>query len=159
MFCLKKHDNHKKGCSEGLSGGAFTAGIMLGAAATAAVFLIKKMKEKQCSLGKAISDCCTCFDDGLSTCDSPDNYEQARNNCGCHAEESDVSDLESCGCLMGYPHDDCGGFADSKGDRPNDLSNPEIEDKGSSPSEVKNTEGKSNPQPENKISEVKKKQH
>ena len=129
MFCLKKHDNQKKNCADGSSKGAFALGMLIGAAATAAVILVKKMKEKQCSSGKAISECCPCFDDDLSTCDCPDNHEQARNGCDCHTEENDLSLLDSCGCLMGYPHDDQGGFADSKGDRPNDLSSPEAESK------------------------------
>ena len=150
----------------------FTFGAVLGATATAAAFLFGEAKKKKCSLKNVLKGCCD-FEigtDGPSPCDcEPEqcddehyDHERARNSFDCHAEECDTAILHSSGCL-GYPHDDCGGFADSNGDRPNDTSNPEIDrQKGAdagkaSPYLAKNSCEKSNPQPENKVNEVKKK--
>ena len=138
------------------------AGFIIGAAATALFFITKdgkkslKANEKSRRSSRG-GDAC----DDFCTCDEPhSDYERARNGCDCHGadEEGDAAILHSHGCL-GYPHDDYYGFADSNGDRPSDLSNPEIElsDASYSPAAVKNGHGKSNPQPENKITEVKKK--
>ena len=140
-------------------------GFILGAVAASVFFISKAAKKENCSK-KPITDLQyddSCYEDS----DGHDDYERARNGCNSHSadEEGDTDILHSCGCLPGYSHDDYRGFADSKGDRPNDLSNPELENAASgshgnapsSPMEVKNAKGKSNPQPENKITEAKRK--
>ena len=163
MFCTK--DNHKN-CTTGGKCGAFAVGLLIGAAASATFCIVKKIKKKRC-ISKLKKNFCNCTDSGLENfCDCDENasdYERARNGCGnlSEAEEFDTDILHSHGCL-GYPHDSCGGFADSNGDRPNDLSNPEIDNQkgvpegNTSPYQAKNEHGKSNPQPENKVNEVKK---
>ena len=162
MFCIKKPCNQGKKCRSSSDAFIFTLGTVFGAAATASAFLLGKAKLKKCSLKKALKSCCD-FGSDEDFCNCEDehcDHERARSGFDCHAEECDTDILHSHGCL-GYAHDDCGGFADSKGDRPNDTSSPELDkqkgipDEKSSPYWVKNSRGKSNPQPENKINEVK----
>lgn len=141
---------------------------LAGSALTASIFLIKKMKCRCGSLKQALCNCRDYSDsdnsyENFCECDGdPCDHERARNGFNCHAEECDTDILHSHGCL-GYPHDNYEGFADSNGDRPNDLSSPEINNQkgipegNSSPYWAKNAEGKSNPQPENNINKVKKK--
>ena len=167
MFSIKNPCNKGKNCRSTSDALIFTFGMVLGGVATAAAFLMGDVKKKKCSLKTALKNCCD-FDSnniGDDLCDCEDghcDYERARSGFDCHAEECDADILHSHGCL-GYPHDDCGGFADSKGDRPNDTSNPEINrqqslpDEKSSPYSAKNAFGKNNPQPENRVNEVKKK--
>ena len=162
MFSIKKPCSQSKKCSSSSSTLVFTLGAILGGAATAAAFLLGKAKLKKCSLKKVLKNCCDFGgeEDFYSCEDEHCDHERARSGFDCHAEECDTDILHSHGCL-GYPHDDCGGFADSKGDRPNDTSNPEIDkqkgvpDEKASPYSTKNSRGKSNPQPENKVNEVK----
>ncbi len=156
---MKMFDNKKHNTASDLA-----MGFIAGAAAASVFFIVKAMKKgKKCST-KAVN-CDPCHSDNtyenFCDCDGEHgDYERARNGCG--AEEQDVDILHSHGCL-GYPHDNYYGFADSNGDRPNDLSNPEIEgSKGipegnvsAPPTAVKNARGKNNPQPENKVNEVK----
>ncbi len=172
MFCSKKcakmFDNKM---NSGIScGGALILGMILGAAATVTVCSMKKMKEKGKSLSSAVSEKCACdgtdntYENFCECNGDPDDHERARNGFDCHsdAEECDTDILHSHGCL-GYSHDHYCGFANSNGDRPNDLSNPEIDNQkgipegNTSPYWEKNAQGKSNPQPENKVTEVKKK--
>ena len=164
MFCAKnlcKNVSHKK---EVCDGAILLTGMMAGAVITTSFFLMKKIKDKKCSLKKAIKNCCAPLEE-YNACECNEehcDHERARNACGCPSEECDTEILHSHGCL-GYPHDEYGGFADSKGDRPSDLSNPEIANQNvasasnDSPYLAKNAPGKSNPQPENKVNEVKKK--
>ncbi len=169
MFCTK---NDKKiiNCTKKKSSkcGAFMLGAAFGAAMTAAICISKKAKKKCKCIKEAIkSSVCDCTDnsyENFCTCDEKDDHERARNGFDCHsdAEECDTHLLHSHGCL-GYPHDNFGGFANSNGDRPSDLSNPEIDNQmgipegNTSPYWAKNAGDKSNPQPENKVNEVKKK--
>ena len=160
MQFINKNDDFMKCRCKRASLPILLAGMLAGSALTAAAFAFKKLKCKGESLKKLMADKCRCFDgDEGDFCEcEPCDHERARNECACHAEESDTDLLHSHGCL-GNPHDDCGGFADSKGDRPSDLSNPEIQSKGEwSPYEVKNYAPKEDPKPENKVNEVKKKQ-
>ena len=159
-----------KNCNCGCDsrGSALILGMLSGAAVTVAIFVIKEMKKKKSSLKKVLKSCCN-FDgtdntyENFCECGEDCNdHERARNGFDCHGEECDTDILHSHGCL-GYPHDNNGGFANSNGDRPNDLSSPEIENQkgipegNPSPYWEKNAQGKSDPQPENNINEVKKK--
>ena len=166
MFCNKKTDRLMDGCTS--KSCAVLIGMLAGAAVTTSFFVIKKMLCKKASLKDALVGCC-CGDDSNNTyenfCEcngSPDDHERARNGFDCHADECDTDILHSHGCL-GYQHDHYEGFANSNGDRPNDLSNPEIDNQkgipegNTSPYWEKNARDKSNPQPENKVNEVKKK--
>lgn len=159
MQFINKNDDFMKCHCKCTKLSTLLIGMLAGSALTAVAFGFNKLKCKGKSLKKLMEDKCHCFeDDGDSICEcEPCDHERARNNCTCHAEESDTDILHSHGCL-GNPHDDFEGFADSKGDRPSDLSSPELEDKGEcSPYEVKNSTPKQDPKPENKINEVKKK--
>jgi len=168
MFCLKEAGKMMKNYKNDSKCGALILGMVSGAAITATVFIIKEMKKKKCSLKKALKNCCG-FDETNNTYENfcecngdPNDHERARNGFDCHAEECDTDILHSHGCL-GYEHDHYGGFANSNGDRPNDTSSPEIDNQkgipegNTSPYWEKNAQGKSNPQPENKVNEVKKK--
>lgn len=168
MFCAKKSCNLMGNQQSISTCSAVLFGMISGAAVATTVFIIKKMKEKKMSLKNALKDCCGCDEtdntyENFCECNGdPNDHERARNGFDCHAEEYDTDILHSHGCL-GYQHDQYGGFANSNGDRPNDLSNPEIENQkgipegNTSPYWAKNAQGKSNPQPENKVNEVKKK--
>lgn len=148
--------------------GPLILGMVSGAAAATALYLIKCVMKKKSAIKQALKERC-----GYDGCDNtyenfcecngdPDDHERARNGFDCHAEECDTDILHSHGCL-GYQHDHYEGFANSNGDRPNDPSNPEIDNQkgipegNTSPYWEKNARGKNNPQPENKITEVKKK--
>lgn len=168
MFCMKEAGKMMKNYKNDSKCGALILGMISGAAITATVFIIKEMKKKKCSLKKALKNCCG-FDETNNTYENfcecngdPNDHERARNGFDCHAEECDTDILHSHGCL-GYEHDHYGGFANSNGDRPNDTSSPEIDNQkgipegNTSPYWEKNAQGKSNPQPENKVNEVKKK--
>ena len=173
MFCTK---NCKKtmanSMKRGSKCGAFMLGAAIGAAMTAAICISKKAKKKCKCIKDAIKNCgcdntdntyenfCECNGDP----DGHSDLERARNGFDCHGGETNECDtdiLHSHGCL-GYPHDNYGGFANSNGDRPNDTSNPEIDNQkgipegNTSPYWEKNAQGKSKPQPENKVNEVKK---
>ena len=162
MFCSKKSSNYF------MSLGSLILGMISGAALTTAFFTIKE--KKKCALSHAVKNTCECdrtdntYENFCECNGDPDDHERARNGFDCHSatEECDTDILHSHGCL-GYPHDQYGGFANSNGDRPNDLSNPEIDNQkgipegNTSPYWEKNAQGKSNPQPENKVNEVKKK--
>lgn len=170
MFCTKKHEK-MMGMKKTSAGGAMLLGAMLGVAATAIFCNMKKIKKKCGCISDAVQKCgCDGTDntyENFCECNvDPDGHsdlERARNGFDCHgeAEECDTDILHSHGCL-GYPHDNYGGFANSNGDRPNDTSNPEIDNQkgipegNTSPYWEKNAQGKSNPQPENKVTEVKK---
>ena len=168
MLNAKKMGKYMGSCNCSQKCGTLILGMISGAAVTAAVFIMKEAKKKKCSLKKALKSCCD-FDGTDNTYENfcecngdPNDHERARNGFDCHAEECDTDILHSHGCL-GYPHDQYGGFANSNGDRPNDLSSPEIDNQkgipegNTSPYWEKNAQGKSNPQPENKVTEVKKK--
>ena len=164
MLCMKKNVKPMKS----QKGGAFIVGLLIGSAATATFCIVKKIKKKKKERSGASKIRCDCTDnsyENFCNCDEgADDYERARNGCGnlSGTEKCDTDILHTHGCL-GYPHDEYEGFADSNGDRPNDLSNPEIDNQkgipegNPSPYWAKNKRGKSNPQPENKVNEVKKK--
>ena len=166
MFSLKKQGKFSGREKKSHTGGALLLGMALGAAASAALIKLKDSKIKKCGLAKAVEGFCNDKSDSLCDCDCDcdcSDHERARNGFDCHeghTEEGDIDILHSHGCL-GYPHDDSFGFADSKGDRPNDLSVPQFAADQSevrdSVLEVKNSKNKSNPQPENRVNEVKKK--
>ena len=161
MLFINKNDDFMKCRCKRAGLPILLAGMLAGSALTAAAFAFKKLKCKGELLKKLVEDKCRCFDgdkDEGELCEcEPCDHERARNDCICHAEETDTSILHSHGCL-GNSHDDYGGFADSKGDRPSDLSSPEIESKGEkSPYEVKNNAKKEDPKPENKVTDIKKK--
>ena len=166
MFCMRKNIKPAEKPKSG-KGSAFAIGMLMGAAATATFCIVKKIKKKKAH-SKQKKGICLCDENDYENfdedCGCLDDYERARNGCGnlSGTEECDTDILHSSGCL-GYPHDEYGGFADSKGDRPNDLSCPEAVNRGTkyaeqeSPYQAKNKGGKSNPQPENRVNEVKKK--
>lgn len=172
MFCSKKCDKMLNSMRHDSTYhyGSLVVGMILGAAVTGAVCTLKKMKNKGKCLSSAISQKCTCdgtdntYENFCECNGDPDDHERARNGFDCHsdAEECDTDILHSHGCL-GYPHDNYCGFANSNGDRPSDPSSPEIDNQkgipegNTSPYWEKNAQGKSNPQPENKVNEVKRK--
>lgn len=161
MFCPKSYEKAARKCNCGSKCGAVIVGMLSGAVLTAIAFVAKDMKKKKCSVKKAAKERCgsneSFGDENQCDCDgSHDDAERARNDCYRHDEECNTSLLHSSGCL-GYPHDDYEGFACSKGDRPNDLSNPELDNQkanpksNSSPYMAKNIPGKGDPQPKNRI--------
>ena len=107
---------------------------MVGAATAVCAMIAKERKTKKS--GGAVSCDCSELDVECDECDDQYcDFERARNDLkGCE-DESERDHLDSCGCL-GYPHDQYGGFADSKGDRPNDLCCPVLDE--SDPQAAKN---------------------
>ena len=162
--------------------GFMLLGVMVGGAGATVLCCKNKLMKKKKNLISSICDC-GCMEnlmpkkhkgcetdntyENFSECDcEPDDtcgaygYENARNGyyAHCDSKKCDIEGLDSSGCL-GYPHDDYCGFASSHDDRPNDLSNPEIDNQmgipegNSTPMSAKNEPKKFNPQPENAITD------
>ena len=179
MLC-KKNLCQKK-CDLKTKLGYMLIGVSVGAVGAVAFCLKNKILKKKKGLISSLCDC-GCMDslmhkkhcgesdnsyENFSECDcEPDDtcgaygYENARNGyyAHCDSNKCDIDGLHSHGCL-GYPHDEYCGFASSHDDRPNDLSNPEIDDQmgipegNTTPMSVKNKAKKFNPQPENAVTD------